>query len=219
MPKQRRPILLALAALLVPAPAHAGEQRLPPVVPRIETDDPVVFVTIDDGWHRDPDAARILLDRRVPATLFLLPDAVAQDTGYFRALVTRGRAAVPGNHTLSHPDLTTLDGAGQRKEICGARDRLTALFGRPPGLLRPPYGAYDDATRASVRRCGVRQLVTWTHDFTTWGDAPPPVPQLRPGDIVLLHFTPTLAGDLTRALDAARAAGLTPAPLGRYLRR
>lgn len=219
--KQRRPVvalLLALVALLVPVAAHAAERRLPPVVAHVETGDPVVFITLDDGWYRSADAARILLQHKVPATLFLLPDAVAQDPGYFRTLTAQGRVA-PGNHTIGHPNLTSLDGAAQRKEICGARDRLTTLFGRPPGLLRPPYGAYDDTVRAVARRCGVRQLVTWTHDFTTWGDTPPPVPRLRRGDILLLHFTPTLAGDLTRALDAARAAGLHPAPLGRYLLR
>ncbi|WP_052681286.1 hypothetical protein [Saccharothrix sp. ST-888] len=40
---------------------------------------------------------------------------------------------------------------------------------------------------------------------------------LRPGDVVLLHFTDTLASDLQRALTAAEAAGLTPAGLTGYL--
>lgn len=58
----------------------------------------------------------------------------------------------------------------------------------------------------------MKALVTWTYDFTTWSQTPP-TPQLKAGDIVLLHFTPTLAADLQRALDAARAAGLKPAAL------
>ncbi|MFJ6757140.1 hypothetical protein ACIQNK_19210 [Streptomyces sp. NPDC091273] len=36
---------------------------------------------------------------------------------------------------------------------------------------------------------------------------------MKAGDIVLLHFTPTLAADLERAQGAARAAGLKPAAL------
>ncbi|MFJ6483818.1 hypothetical protein ACIQK6_27395 [Streptomyces sp. NPDC091682] len=35
---------------------------------------------------------------------------------------------------------------------------------------------------------------------------------------MLLHFTPTLAADLQRALDAARAAGLKPAALVPHLK-
>lgn len=58
----------------------------------------------------------------------------------------------------------------------------------------------------------MKALVTWTYDFTTWSQTPP-TPQLKAGDIVLLHFTPTLAADLGRALDAAKAAGLRPAAL------
>ncbi|MEV6730369.1 MULTISPECIES: hypothetical protein [unclassified Streptomyces] len=63
---------------------------------------------------------------------------------------------------------------------------------------------------------GVKALVTRTYDFTTWGETPP-TPQLRAGDIVLLHFTPTPAADLERALDAAKAAGLKPAALMPHL--
>ncbi|PBC70493.1 hypothetical protein BX265_7920 [Streptomyces sp. TLI_235] len=40
---------------------------------------------------------------------------------------------------------------------------------------------------------------------------------LRPGDVVLLHFTDTLATDLARVLAAADAAGLRPAGLADYL--
>ncbi|MET9692855.1 hypothetical protein ABZY81_31085 [Streptomyces sp. NPDC006514] len=60
-------------------------------------------------------------------------------------------------------------------------------------------------------------MITWTHDFTTWGGTPP-APPPRAGDVVLLHFTPTLAADLPRALDAARAAGLKPAALMPHLK-
>lgn len=96
-------------------------------------------------------------------------------------------------------------------------ERLRDTFGRTPKLLRPPYGAVDDEVRLAAKACGVKALVTWTHDFTTWGETPP-APRLRAGDIVLLHFTPTLAADLRRALDAARAAGLKPAALMPHLK-
>ncbi|MET9698916.1 polysaccharide deacetylase family protein [Streptomyces sp. NPDC006529] len=189
---------------------------LPPVVSRVPTDDQVVFLTIDDGWYHDPAAARTLIGKRVPVTLFLLPGATSYDTAYFTDLVEQGRATVE-NHTVDHPDLTTLDAAGKDAQVCGARARLKGTFGRAPQLLRPPYGAVDDDVRLAAKACGVKTLVTWTHDFTTWNETPP-TPRLRAGDIVLLHFTPTLEADLERALAAAKAAGLKPAALPPRLR-
>lgn len=118
---------------------------------------------------------------------------------------------------MNHPDLTTLDAAGKDAEVCGAGERLEETFGKAPRLLRPPYGAVNDDVRLAAKACGVKALVTWTYDFTTWSQTPP-APQLKGGDIVLLHFTPMLAADLDRALGAARAAGLRPAPLMPYLR-
>ncbi|MEW2418532.1 polysaccharide deacetylase family protein [Streptomyces sp. NPDC046866] len=216
----RTRVLLAAVASLSLALGGAGSAQagvgLPVVVSHVPTQEKVVFITVDDGWVHDPAAAQTLLDRRVPVSLFLLPGAASYDTGYFTRLVEEGRATVE-NHTVNHPDLTTLDAAGKDAEVCGAGERLAAAFGREPKLLRPPYGAVNDDVRLAAKACGVKALVTWTHDFTTW-DRTPPTPQLKPGDIVLLHFTPTLGADLQRALDAARAAGLKPAALVPHLK-
>ncbi|MFE5534448.1 polysaccharide deacetylase family protein [Streptomyces sp. NPDC056492] len=198
--------------------AVARPVGLPPVVSHVPTAEKVVFITIDDGWVHDPAAARTLIDERVPASLFLLPGATSYDTQYFTRLLDEGRGTVE-NHTVNHPDLTTLDAAGKDAEVCGAGEQLAAVFGREPKLLRPPFGAVNDEVRAAAKACGVKALVTWTYDFTTWTDAPAPAPRLQAGDIVLLHFTPTLAADLDRALGAAKAAGLKPAALMPALKR
>ncbi|MFD4247170.1 polysaccharide deacetylase family protein [Streptomyces sp. NPDC058525] len=212
-------LVAALASLSLALGAAGSAQArvgLPPVVNRVPTQEKVVFITIDDGWNHDPEAARILLEKRVPVSLFLLPGAASYDTEYFTRLIGEGRASVE-NHTVNHPDLTTLDAAGKDAEVCGAGEQLQAAFGRTPKLLRPPYGAVNDEVRLAAKACGVKALVTWTYDFTTWGETPP-TPRLRSGDIVLLHFTPTLAADLQRALDAAKAAGLKPAALMPHLK-
>ncbi|PJN34973.1 hydrolase [Streptomyces sp. CB02613] len=207
---------LAGSAQAVPAAPAAGWPDPVPVVSHVETTDPVVFITIDDGWFHDPAAAKLLLDRRVPASLFVLPGAYSYDSGYFHTLLDHGRSRVE-NHTINHPDLTTLDAAGQRAELCGARDQHLAEFGDGPRLMRPPYGVYNEATRTAARACGAEGLVTWTHDLTTWGSVAPPTPTLKAGDIILLHFTETLEQDLKRTLDLAEQAGLKPAPLREYV--
>lgn len=209
------PVLL-LIGLAGPARADDAWPEPVPVVSHVDTTDPVVFITIDDGWNHDPAAQKLLLDRQVPASLFLLPGAYAYDPGYFRTLLDHGPAAVE-NHTVNHPDLTTLPQAGQKSELCGAREQALARFGLAPRLARPPYGTYDATTRRVARECGAKALVTWTYDFTTWSGATPPTPSLRAGDIVLLHFNDTVYTDLARALAAADGAGLRVAPLRAYV--
>ncbi|MFG2298867.1 polysaccharide deacetylase family protein [Streptomyces sp. NPDC048603] len=218
--RRSRVVLAVLAScalsLGMVGPAQAGV-GLPPVVAKVPTQEKVVFITIDDGWYHDPAVARTLVEKRVPVSMFLLPGAISYDTQYFTGLTGQGRATVE-NHTVNHPDLTTLDAAGKDAEVCGAGEQLERTFGRAPKLLRPPYGAVNDEVRLAAKACGVKALVTWTHDFTTWGDVPPPTPELEAGDVVLLHFTPTLGADLRRALDAAKAAGLKPAALMPHLK-
>ncbi|MFJ4504041.1 polysaccharide deacetylase family protein [Streptomyces sp. NPDC088864] len=236
MPNLRRnlavlaPLLLAagLAAPASAATAATGSAAWPPPATaynHVDTDDPVLFITIDDGWGTEgaAGAQRLLIERRVPASLFLLPDAYKRDPAYYRTLLANSPARVE-NHTLTHRDMTTLSEAEQRQEICGARDRQLAAFGDSPQLFRPAGGAtyqwpyYNDATRTAAAACGARSVVTWTHDLTTWGEWSPEVPELKSGDIVLLHMGPQLEGDLRRVLAAADEAGLTPARLRDYLR-
>ncbi|GAA5094277.1 polysaccharide deacetylase family protein [Nocardia iowensis] len=207
--------LLLLVGFATPATAHEWPAPVA-VVSRVATNDPVIFVTLDDGWNHDPAAQQLLLDRQVPASLFLLPGAYSYDAGYYRTLLDHGPSRIE-NHTVDHPDLTTMDADGQRAQLCAARDKTLAQFGQEPRLARPPYGAYNDTTRAVAGACGAKALVTWTHDFSTWAGATPPTPTLEAGDIVLLHFNDTVTADLGRALAAADAAGLRPAPLRDYL--
>ncbi|MFD2284417.1 polysaccharide deacetylase family protein [Streptomyces lusitanus] len=120
--------------------------------------------------------------------------------------------AVPGssvqNHSVSHRDLSTLPLAEQQAEICDARDAAARVYGTPTTVFRPPYLAFNADTLQAAANCGIRTVVTATADFSwgasnVWHGGP-----LQAGDVVLMHFTDTLAADLQRALAAARAAGL-----------
>ncbi len=228
-----RGTLAALAALLLPlgmaapaADAAGGAVAAPvpaPVYTHVDTEDPVLFITIDDGWGTESAAGarKLLIDRRVPASLFLLPGAYQRDMDYYRTLLAHSPARVE-NHTVSHRDMTTLTAAEQRAEICGARDQQLSAFGDSPQLFRPAGGQdhqwpyFNDDTRTAATACGAKAVVTWTHDLTTWGSWTPPTPELDRGDIVLLHMGPQLEGDLKRVLAAADAAGLRPAKLREY---
>ncbi|WP_371478400.1 polysaccharide deacetylase family protein [Kitasatospora sp. NBC_00315] len=180
------------------------------------TTDKVVFFTVDDGWVRTPEAERFIADHKLPITAFALPMPSGFEPDYFKRVT-----AVPGSsvqdHTVSHRDLTTLSLAEQQAEICDARDADIRYYGAAPTIFRPPYLTWNADTLQAAANCGIHTVLTATADFTSgaaniWHGGP-----LQPGDVVLMHFTDTLASDLQRALTAAQEAGLTPAALTDYL--
>jgi peptidoglycan/xylan/chitin deacetylase (PgdA/CDA1 family) len=175
----------------------------------------VVFFTIDDGIVRDPAAIDFIRVNHIPVTLFLLPNPVQQDPGYFRSLVQLG--ATVQDHTVHHVSLKTLSSAVQVQEICGSLDLLQTTFGNRPWLFRPPYGDYNAATQTAVRQCGLQAIVTWQGTMNDGVLRLQHPGTLQPGDIILMHFRPDLRQNLEVLLNATRAAGLIPAPLEQYL--
>ena len=56
-----------------------------------------------------------------------------------------------GNHTAHHWQLSSLDEAGQQKELADAQEALAALVGEPITTLAYPYGEPQDYNETSVR--------------------------------------------------------------------
>ncbi|MEV5431234.1 polysaccharide deacetylase family protein [Streptomyces sp. NPDC052701] len=157
---------------------------LPPVVDRVPTRDPVVFLTYDDDAERDPRLVDLVRARRLPVGLFLTDRVVGPAYGHFARL--RAVGASIQNHTLDHAALRGLPYAGQRAEICGQQDKLRARFGVRAHLLRPPHGTYDTTTLRAAADCGIAAVVLWR--VSVRGDGTPAYTRgerrLRPGDIV-----------------------------------
>ena len=191
---------------------------LPPVIHRVETKDPVVFITIDDGYTKDPAVIALLKARGAMVTPFLAHNAITDDPGYF-ATLEQATGQVPQDHSMTHPFLTKLGYGAQKRQICGAADLYAKLYGTRPWLFRPPYGAYNDTTRRAAAACGMTTLVLWDasmpHSVIRYASAT----RFHPGDILLIHWRPKLAHDLAIALDTIAADGLRVAPLQDYLPR
>ena len=180
---------------------------------RVRTDDPVAFITIDDGVHKDVDGLRFVEQRRLPVTAFVSAWTVKDRARYFERITRWGSIQ---NHTATHASLersrTDLD-----HEICYSQRALARDFGERPWMIRPPYGA--GSTRLDMQitagRCGLSEVVLWDAVVAD-GRLSVAGGTLRPGSVVLLHFTPDLAKDLRVAVRAIRDAGLVPADLAEY---
>lgn len=204
---------LAYAPDFTPPPVQNG---VAPVLFRVPTDKPVVFLTIDDGFYREPSAARALTKAKTPSTLFLVEQYVKETPHYFGNLSKDTGSSIE-NHTATHRELIQLGYEDQRREICSAADAFEKEYGRRPRLLRPPYGSFDYNTQLASAACGMRAVVHWRALVEDGVMHYQNTNKLHPGDIVLMHFTANFTKDVEAFERASREAGLTPQPLDMWL--
>ena len=94
-----------------------------------------------------------------------------------------------GNHSYSHPDLTTLDEDTLQKEIAKTDELLSKFDGKRVHLFRPPYGRFDEKVRATCPA----PIINWTIDTLDWSGTSTEeiveqvLSQKADGSIVLMH--------------------------------
>jgi peptidoglycan/xylan/chitin deacetylase (PgdA/CDA1 family) len=208
---------LAIALLVMLGAQPATAQSLP-VTYRVDTRDRVAFITIDDGIITSPAALAYVERNRIPVTSFLTSTQVTRSkVSYFERISRWGSIQ---NHTTTHASLATSDAALIKRQVCPVQADFRRKFGSKPWMLRPPYGAGPSGGTLHdvVRRCKIRDIVMWDvvvdrgRLTTRYGTG------IKPGSIILLHYTGSLASDLEIAVRAIRNAGLRPANLADYLR-
>jgi peptidoglycan/xylan/chitin deacetylase (PgdA/CDA1 family) len=124
-----------------------------------------VVLTFDDGYHSDFTVALpTLRARRWPGVLNLevrnLQPVWGTRPGMVRALIAAGWEI--DAHTLTHPDLTTVDPAELRRQVAGSRAAIRRLFHQPVDFFCYPSGRYDAAVVAAVRDAGFLGATTET---------------------------------------------------------
>src|SRR5439155_7139193 len=177
----------------VPVPMTLPPGPTAPFISQVQTTRPVAFLTIDDGWEKQPGFVELFRAARVPVTLFLSINAISSDPAYFNGFQSAG--AVIEAHSLNHPSLPGHPYGFQRNQICGSADRLAQLYGRRPVLFRPPYGNKDQITMAVARDCGMSAVLLWRETVDKGVVHYQVRNTIQRGDIVLMHFRPTFLDD------------------------
>jgi len=148
-----------------------------------------VVISFDDGYSDQWGAFQLLQQYQMKAIYYIIivransgcePDNPSCNPDYLswdqvKALDASGLVTI-GDHTVDHPDLTTLDSDQQQSEIVTARTTLQAELGHPVVDFAYPYGSYNTITLGLLRQDGFRTAVT-----TVAGQY-----QL-PGDVYELH--------------------------------
>lgn len=152
-----------------------------------------IALTFDDGpSHYRTQTLRTLRAEQVPATFFEVGMRTAANPQF--AGFESGQGHLVLNHTWSHPNLTTLTPAQVTSQVLRTQEVLRKAGAPMPfKLLRPPFGAVDDAVDAQLTALGYHH-VNWDVVATDWDVTTTPaqirdtiVAAFRPGLVILMH--------------------------------
>ncbi len=112
----------------------------PYVIERRGTGTPkAMALTFDDGpdprWT--PQILDVLRTQQAPATFFVIGVNADQDPALLERMMREGHEV--GNHTFTHPDISTITRQQLRLEINATERLLESVIGRRSLLFRPPY--------------------------------------------------------------------------------
>ena len=202
--------------------ALAGE-----AICRVETSQPLVALTFDDGPTPEGVAltTEALRAQGAHATFFLVGGAVAENAPLVRQLLAGGHEV--GNHSYSHERMIFHTAAWYEQEVMRTDALLRAAGVPAPTLFRPPYGKKLIGLPNALVRHHYRMIMWDVEDPPGATDgrayADELLRQVRPGSIILMHVmhrSNRVAREaLPLVLQGLRARGLRVVTVGELLRR
>lgn len=150
----------------VPRPSVVPDRR-PPVVVAVDTAEPLVGLSFDDG--PDPRWTPALLDALAAsgarATFFVTGTQVRENPELVRRMVAEGHEVA--NHSDTHPRLDRSTAQAAAAEIAGAAHAIAGAGVPRTPWFRAPRGQYDEETVAVAAAAGLQE-VGWTVCLERW---------------------------------------------------
>ncbi|UVI30017.1 delta-lactam-biosynthetic de-N-acetylase [Paenibacillus spongiae] len=184
-----------------------------------DTSDKELYLTFDNGYENGFTAPilDILKSKGVPAAFFITGHYVKDKPELVKRMVAEGH--IVGNHSWSHPDMTTLPAERVQSELDRVKLAVKELTGQQEmHYLRPPRGIFSEQTLAVSRQVGYIS-VFWSIAYKDWDTKAQKgakyaydsvMAQLHPGAVMLLHsVSKDNAEALAQIIDDARSKGYT----------
>lgn len=125
-----------------------------------------VSLTFDDGPSPYTFYILDILKRNhVTATFFIVGSEAKKFPNLVHRIQSEGH--VIGNHTWSHPDITTISENQLRSEIETTNTILKNLTGKSPDLFRPPFSSINCQNEVFLKSLGMT-TVLWNVDSRDW---------------------------------------------------
>lgn len=185
-------ILVLTVTIVGSATAFANSNRKLPIY-CVETDKKQIAISFDAAWGNDDTETliKILKEYDAPATFFVVGSWVDKYPESVKALSDAGHQIQ--NHSNTHPHMPQLSKAQMKNEIESCNNKIEAITGVTPTLLRPPYGDYDNALIDVMDSMNMK-TIQWDVDSLDWKDSATPdsicqrvTSKVKNGSIVLFH--------------------------------
>lgn len=181
-----------------------------------KTTEKVLYLTFDCGYENGYTAKILdtLKEKEVPAAFFCTLPQMRDNHEIIARMINEGH--IVGNHSVTHPDFSTLTRRQIIDEIKGFDDYIRENFGYSSLYFRFPQGKYSENSMAAVNDLGFK-CVFWSLAYADWDlenqkgasyALETVMERIHPGAVILLHaVSPDNANALADIIDSARAKG------------
>ena len=174
-----------------------------------------IYLTFDLGYESGftNDILDTLKENGVKATFFLTGSYAKNQQEIVDRIIAEGHTV--GNHSNTHPDMTTLSAEDAAEEIMAVHDVIKEKYGYESYLFRFPAGTFSEKTLAIAAENGYHS-VFWSFAYNDWDNANQPdvtealqklCDRLHGGAVYLLHPMETNSLILGDFIKAAKDAG------------
>lgn len=185
------------------------------------TNQKLVYLSFDCGYEAGFTSTIIDILKRnnVPAIFFLVGHYINTKPDLVKKMINNGFQI--GNHTLNHPNLSTITEKEIIDETLGLNKKLKQQFGVDPIYFRPPSGEFSEYSLAVIRNLGYKTIF-WSLAYRDWIPLPggseesyqTVMKRIHPGAIILMHtVTKDNRDALQKIIDSVRAKGYEFAPI------
>lgn len=188
---------LALAAGIFYAVAYpsfittaASERQLP--IYSVDRVQKLCSISFDAAWGNED--TQILIDTlakyNVKTTFFVVGEWVDKYPESVKALADAGHEVM--NHSNCHDHYNSLTTEEIIADVTACNEKIAAITGVTPTLIRCPYGEYDDHVISAIRSMGM-EPIQWDVDSLDWKDYDADTicqrvtGKVQSGSIVLFH--------------------------------
>ncbi|MEC1154752.1 delta-lactam-biosynthetic de-N-acetylase [Cytobacillus horneckiae] len=168
-----------------------------------------IYLTFDNGYENGytGQILDVLKKEQVPAAFFITGHYLNTAPDLVKRMAAEGHTI--GNHSWTHPDMTTVSREKFTNELEKVRvqtEKLTGIKEMP--YLRPPRGIFSERTLALAKEEGYAHIF-WSLAYVDWKTDQQRgwqysydniMKQIHPGSILLLH---TVSKDNADALEKA----------------
>lgn len=143
--------------------ASAATRQLP--IYCVQRDQKVLAISFDAAWGNED--TQMLIDilgkYNIKATFFVVGGWVDKYPESVKALHDAGHEVM--NHSNTHAHMSKLSRDEIIADVEACNDKIEAVTGVRPTLIRPPYGEYDNNVITAIRSIGM-EPIQWDVDVS-----------------------------------------------------